>query len=120
MLHCHTLHHQADLAMKTAEIKREEGCPLAVILVKTVQKYQNRMRPVKRMVLQKLNNLGKKAVEKAVLVSEGVTSPNHNKSEKLIDPGMITSIEGTPSKIYPSLGEMQSPILSRFGRQNTK
>jgi hypothetical protein len=61
-----------------------------------------------------------KAVEKAVLVSEGVTSPNHNKSEKLIDPGMITSIEGTPSKIYPSLGELQSPILSRFGRQNTK
>ena len=65
------------------------------------------------------NTLGKVA-EKAVLVGEAATSQNNDRPKNVIDPGMVISIQGTPSKIYPSLVDVQSPIISRTGRNNTK
>ena len=54
-----------------------------------------------------------KLVEEAVLVSDALNCPSDPKSKNIIDPGMITSVQGTPSKLYPSLDAVQSPILSR-------
>ena len=58
-------------------------------------------------------------VEKADLVSEVPSSPSDPKSKKITDPGIITSVQGTPSQMYPSLENyQQSPIISRSGRKN--
>ena len=52
-------------------------------------------------------------MEEAVLVSDALNSPINLKSKKVIGPEIITSVHGTPSKLYPSLDAVQSPILSR-------
>ena len=55
-----------------------------------------------------------KLVEKANLVSEG-TSPSPRRRK---DPGVITSVQGTPSHTKPSLEKFQeSPIISKSGRK---
>ena len=61
-------------------------------------------------------------VEKTASVSEGARSSVDPKSKVTIDPGMVTSVQGTPSKMYPSLVSLeshpQSPIISRLGKKN--
>ena len=55
-----------------------------------------------------------KIIEKADLVSEG-TSPS---PRKRMDPGVITSVQGTPSRSKPSFDKFeQSPIISKLGRK---
>ena len=56
------------------------------------------------------------SVSNANLVTEGSTSPvkvSH-------DPGLFTSIEGTPAKSLPVSGYMQSPIISSKSGKSSK
>ena len=58
------------------------------------------------------------SVEKADLVSDATISPSCEKGLKSTpDLGNFTSVQGTPSKIYPSLDLVQSPIISKTGRK---
>ena len=57
-----------------------------------------------------------KKVEKANLVSEGNTSPGY--TVEVTDPGTVTSVQGTPAKLYPGLCSFQqSPIIAKSGRK---
>ena len=61
----------------------------------------------------------KKSVGKADLVSEEAISPSGEKDLRIIpDLGKFTSVEGTTSKMYPSLDFVQSPIISKSGRRH--
>ena len=56
-------------------------------------------------------------VEKADLVSEGKNSPDPREDR---DPGMVTSVQGTPAKlqIQGKFQQQQSPIITRSTKKN--
>ena len=54
-------------------------------------------------------------IEKADLVSEGRYSPD---SCEVRDPGMITSVQGTPAKLQNQGKFQQSPIIARTTKKN--
>ena len=54
-------------------------------------------------------------IEKADLVSEGRNSPEPCEDR---DPGMITSVQGTPAKLQKKEKFQQSPIIARSTRKN--
>ena len=58
-----------------------------------------------------------KLVEKADLVSQGEDNPDDEIGGNLNDPGIITSVQGTPSHLHLEKLQ-QSPIISKSGRKN--
>ena len=61
------------------------------------------------------------SVNNANLVTEGTGSPgDRNDSRLVLDPGQITSIQGTPAKAVPTYSHVASPILSSRSGKSAK